>query len=172
MPIVTIVGSRETPPWALEQLTSIALYLAKKGWILRSGGAKGADSAAEDGFSNHPNQKEIYLPWRNFNGNKSLLCSPSIEAYKMAASIHPAWSKCKNDAQDLHARNCHQVLGKRLDKPSDLMVCYTENGEIKGGTATAISLAKKNNIPVFNIGDKSYSKKDLWQTIKQIQNAG
>ena len=51
-------------------------------------------------------------------------------------------------------RNLNQVLGKDIDNPdlSNLLVCWTENGEIKGGTATAIRLAMKFNVPVINLG--------------------
>lgn len=43
------VGSRETPPQVLAVMRSAARVLASRGWILRSGGALGADSAFEAG---------------------------------------------------------------------------------------------------------------------------
>lgn len=170
MPIVTMVGSRSTPVEICEQITRIAKYLAGRNWILRSGGADGADSAAERGFVDCLDRAEIYLPWARFNGNKSILCSPSIEAYKIAATIHPAWSKLPNSVQSLHARNCHQVLGKKLDTPSDLFICYTENGELKGGTRTAILLAQNNKVPYFNLGNIDFSKEKLLETIKSLES--
>ena len=45
----TGVGGRETPPHVLNLMTRIAQGLAKVGGILRSGGARGADSAFEAG---------------------------------------------------------------------------------------------------------------------------
>jgi predicted Rossmann fold nucleotide-binding protein DprA/Smf involved in DNA uptake len=43
------IGSRSTPPETLPLIESIAARLAEKGWVLRSGGADGADSAFEKG---------------------------------------------------------------------------------------------------------------------------
>ena len=65
----TGIGSRKTPKTILKLFTEVAIYLSKQGYILRSGGAKGADQAFERGAA----KKEIYLPWRNFENNKSNL---------------------------------------------------------------------------------------------------
>ena len=43
------IGSRKTPPHVLAAMTQIAEALAERGYILRSGGAGGADSAFEKG---------------------------------------------------------------------------------------------------------------------------
>lgn len=58
--IYTGIGSRETPPEIQEIMTNYARKLDKLGFILRSGGAMGADTAFEKGSTN----KEIYLPWK------------------------------------------------------------------------------------------------------------
>jgi len=42
MPVITIIGSRETPKDKLEQLTILAKQFSASNWILRSGGAPGA----------------------------------------------------------------------------------------------------------------------------------
>jgi len=42
-----------------------------------------------------------------------------------------------------------------LKDPSDFIVCYTENGKMKGGTAQALRIAEDYKIPVFNIGKYS-----------------
>ena len=81
------------------------------------------------------------------------MCDKALE---IAASVHPAWDKCSWWAKQLHARNVYQVLGKDLNTPSDLLVCWTKYGEEVGGTATAIKLAKLHNISVCNIGDYPY----------------
>jgi predicted Rossmann fold nucleotide-binding protein DprA/Smf involved in DNA uptake len=59
------VGSRQTPENILHLMTRIAMRMAELGWVLRSGGAKGADYAFEKGAGD---KKEIYLPWRGFGG--------------------------------------------------------------------------------------------------------
>jgi hypothetical protein len=54
-------------------------------------------------------------------------------------------------AKKLMARNCHQVLGQDLKTPVDFIVCWTKNGNINGGTGQALRIAKKLNIPVYNL---------------------
>ena len=46
------IGSRETPPQVLEQMRKIGTFLAERHYVLRSGGAKGADTAFELGCDN------------------------------------------------------------------------------------------------------------------------
>lgn len=140
-------------------MTEIARTLELKDYILRSGGADGADLAFEKGVVS---QKEIWLPWKNFNKNHSTLL-PSHEAFELASTIHPVWNRLKRPAQHLHARNCHQVLGKDLKTKSRFVLCWTENGEIKGGTATAIKLAINNHIPVLNFG--------RWNNVASMRDA-
>ncbi len=160
----TGVGSRECPDEIKGIIKVIAAVLAKKGYILRSGAATGSDESFENGYNLVGGNKEIYLPWQNFNDNKSELYNVSDEALKMAAEIHPAWDKLSQGAQKLHGRNTTQILGKDLNTPSKFVICYTENGETKGGTATAIKLAQKYNIPVYNIG----KEEDLVKVLKKL----
>lgn len=148
--IYTGIGSRETPQEVLELMKLIAKWSAKDGWTLRSGGANGADSAFEEGCG--LGLKEIYLPWKGFNGNASPWYDPDEDALNLAARYHPAWEKCSREARLFHARNCYQVLGLGLDKPSNCVVCYTHKGEGKGGTGQAIRIAKAYNIKVFDLG--------------------
>lgn len=139
------IGARKTPPDICRLFTRVARFLALRDYVLRSGGAAGADKAFEDGA----NRKEIWLPKPKFNGSSSQLF-PSPEAYEMAAAIHKAWHKCDQFARASHARNCHQILGATLDHPVKFVLCWTPDGAIVGGTATAIRLAQKNNIEVIN----------------------
>ena len=152
MKYLTGVGSRETPQSILDQIYDIAVEFALKGWTLRSGGANGCDSFFEAGFKDANGLAEIYLPWKKFNANASSLYEITPKALALASQIHPAWHACSDAAKRLHARNCYQVLGQNLDKPSDLLICYTSEGQEKGGSATAIKLARKYNVPVVNLG--------------------
>ncbi len=151
----TGIGSRKTPQDVLEMMTATAGALGVRGFILRSGGAAGADTAFEAGVTN-PEGKEIYLPWPGYNGNQSPLhAPPSREALSIAATIHPAWNRCSDTVKKMHARNCHQVLGADLKTPSLFVLCWTEGGQLKGGTAQALRLADLYDIPVYNLGDPS-----------------
>jgi hypothetical protein len=151
----TGIGSRQTPEKHCAMFTGIAFVLSQMGYILRSGGADGADTAFENGVSLQ-GEKEIYLPWKNFNKNPSPLYTPLPEAYEIAKRIHPAWHACTRGAKMLHARNVHQVLGQDLKTPSKFVLCWTLHADSAGGTRTAIEVAKENNIPVHNFGNDDF----------------
>jgi hypothetical protein len=142
------IGSRETPDDILEIMTEIAIAAEKKDYILRSGGAAGADSAFEKGAGD---KKIIYIPWEGFNDSKEKAISITTEALKMASEFHPAWHYLSYGARKLQARNCYQILGEDLKTPVNFVICWTSNGKDKGGTGQAIRLAKANDITVFNL---------------------
>lgn len=146
------VGSRETPQNILAIMTEIGEKLATQGYILRSGGAEGADCAFEEGCDAAKGKKEIFIPWRGFNGKQIPATKVSVAALKMAKAIHPAWDKCNEWAQLLHGRNVYQVLGETMKLPVEFVVCWTEKGRTTGGTSTAIKIAEQNSIPVYNLG--------------------
>jgi hypothetical protein len=145
----TGVGSRDTPPEICDLMKRVASWLSGQGLILRSGAAKGADTAFENGAGE---LKEIYLPWIGFNNHPSRL-TPTPEAFALAEKFHPAWHKCKRGARLMHARNCHQVLGHDLNTPSAFVICWTNYGYGEGGTGQAIRIAKANNIIVHDLGN-------------------
>ena len=69
----------------------------------------------------------------------------------------------------MHSRNCHQILGYDLQSPVDAVVCWTPDGNVVGGTATAIRIALKYNIPVFNLGcaDKDAVVQEIKSFLKE-----
>lgn len=152
------IGSRKAPYAILERMTAAAVRLARMGYTLRSGGAEGADTAFELGAGD---LKEIFLPWRSFNGNPSPFFPPTSEAFDLAASVHPAWQGLTQAAKKLMARNSHQILGADLLTPSGFVLCWTpdgaetdaQRGRNTGGTGQAIALADRNGIPVFNLAN-------------------
>ena len=164
----TGVGSRETPDEVLRVMNDIAKQLARKEVYLRSGGADGADRAFEAGCDSvDPKLKEIYIPWAGFNGHDPkdvgymLVKDKHIleRASTIAKEIHPAWDRLSRGAQALHARNVFQVLGRTMDYPSLFLICYAQldrNGQPRGGTRTAIKLAEKHNVPVYNLYVKEH----------------
>ncbi len=145
----TGIGSRSTSKDILAIMTDAASKLEAMGYTLRSGGAGGADAAFEKGVQF--GHKEIFLPWPDFNDNKSPFTGPSQAALVMAERYHPAWNRCGQGARKLHARNCHQVLGWDLQTPSQFIACWTPGGELKGGTAQALRIALDRGIAIFNL---------------------
>lgn len=153
------IGSRATPPEVLSKMQEIAKFLAKKGFILRSGGADGADyDGFEVGCDKVNGEKEIYLPWLGFNGSNSNLLWTQ-ENWDLASQFHPHWNNLKLGARQLMARNSAQILGAHNDRPCDFVICWTEGGQMKGGTAQALRIAKHYKVKIFNLGeDKDLDK--------------
>ena len=154
------IGSRETPEWVLTIFERMGSWMAKRGDKLRSGGADGADSAFENGCNAVNGQKEIYLPWDNFNGKTNgngYFSTYSVESMSKATEIakkyHPYWDNLSRGGRALMTRNSFQALGLNLDRPADFIVCYTDGGKLKGGTAQALRIAADYQIPVFNAGN-------------------
>lgn len=153
------IGSRETPNKICMEFSTIGAKLARCGFLLRSGGADGADKAFEKGCKSVNGAKEIYLPWKGFNGNASKLYNPSDKAYEMARRFHKYFDTMNRPGQLLMARNSHQVFGYDMNTPSDFVICWTRNGENgnnkpttreTGGTGQAIRIAAYHKIPIFN----------------------
>ena len=156
MPIFAGIGSRDTPPQILKLMEDIAIVLAQRGWVLRSGLADGADQAFHVGATMAKGQQENYIPWKGFNGaNAQAIVAPELPNWEIALGIssqfHPAWDKCSDGAKKLHGRNLYQIAGKNLDLPVDCVVCWTKNGQEVGGTAQAMRIAKHLQIPIFNL---------------------
>ena len=132
------IGSRTTPPHILQWMTDIAGSLCHRGYLLRSGHAKGADQAFERGHP-HPLTRSIFLA-----------ADATPEAYDLAAKFHPAWERCDQYAQALHARNGMILLGQYLNDPVDFIICWTPGGGVVGGTGQALRLAEAYRIPIYN----------------------
>lgn len=158
------VGSRQTPPPILTLMTSIATRLAAMGWTLRSGAARGADTAFEEGAISVGGAMEIYLPepgWNLRPNRPPYIMKPTREACAIAERYHPAWHLVKPNARALHARNSHQVLGADCATPARFLLCWTPDGacadrppmRATGGTGQAIRVAIAYGIPVFNLRD-------------------
>ncbi len=152
------VGSRQTPPDVIRVMERLGLALSGS-YVLRSGGADGADAAFERGALSANGATEIYLPWRGFNGHTSSLVQVTADAMALAKTVHPAWERLGEGPRKLHARNMNQVLGQSLSEPVEFVVCWTADGceterdrrQTTGGTASAIVLASRHGIPVFNL---------------------
>jgi hypothetical protein len=138
------IGSRNTPSEVCGMMTRIAIWLAEQGYILRSGGAQGADKAFEAGAKG----KEVLrpndcLPW----------------ARSRASDYNPNLFNMKSYVQNLLGRNMQIILGREGNEPVKFVICWAES-ETQGGTSYGIRLARDNNIPVFNIFNIT-DKRDL-----------
>lgn len=159
----TGIGSRSTPPPALELLEQVARVLADLGLVLRSGHADGADQACERGAGG---DAEIYLPWSTYNSQTPIVRNestkifagrPSMEAIQIAIDTHPFGQHLSERLLLMHGRSSHQVLGEDLRTPSKFVVCWTPDGSLDGsgrhagGTGQALRVASLHDVQVFNI---------------------
>ena len=179
----TGVGSRNAPMYILYMMSKLAMIFEKKGFILRSGCATGADAAFESGVLNPKEMAEIYIPNKSFpdrmhDSYKSYYIVPK-ETYGLdfnglyysatrlihSKNIHKYWFRGSLHVMDLHNRNMFQVLGRDLSTKSVFNVCYTRGRELKysettkdtGGTATSINACDLYNIELFNLSvDEHY----------------
>lgn len=180
--ILTGVGSRDTPKDILKVIRKVSKKLVLNGYTLRSGGADGADEYFYEGWLDAYQENilvpcaEIYLPWERFNnhstGTNYILVrdkSTISQAEELVNQIHPVASKLSRGAKALHTRNCFQVLGKDLQTPSTLFLCYAKvdrNGEPSGGTRTAIKIAERIGLKVSNL----FVQEDLNRVLKYLES--
>ena len=144
----TGIGSRNAPKDILSFMTKIASILEQCGYTLRSGKAKGSDTAFELGVKNYRN-KEIFIhtdakPW-SFQTVKKYL--PNDRS--------PTFDSWQPYVKGLLARNMMQVLGEDGDSPAEFLVCWTPRGDyqtsIVGGTGYALRCALDHSIPTYNL---------------------
>ena len=165
------IGARETPPRIQDIMTRLASKLEQDGWILRSGAAEGADSAFERGVINPQANAEIYLPRYKFPtrakdprvlpriaGSQPQFINyqtlPTARAARQTVPVYNKYSAGKSDFWfDLMARNAMQVLGRDLRTPAKVVIAYTPEGKVVGGTGQALRMAQNYKIPIRNLGD-------------------
>lgn len=140
MKVYAGIGSRRrTPQHIFNLMTNMSSKLEVMGYVLRSGGAQGADKAFEAGVK-YPVHKEIYRPKH-----------ATHESILMASRYHPFWENCDEITRQLHGRNSMIILGRNLKIPVKFVICYTPDGKPSGGTGVGIKMAEDHGIPVFNL---------------------
>ena len=151
------IGSRKTPEPYLQKGFKIGSFLAKRGYILRSGRASGMDQEMERGCDAIDSDlKEIWHPDNLF--------FPLHEwATDLASEF--CWEfpleKMRGGSIKLITRNMYQIFGCFPQPPSPedrvrFVVYYCEGDPLKkgfdsGGTRYAVRAAHKAGIPHFNL---------------------
>lgn len=140
------VGARLTPYGVLNKMRLIAEQKAREGWILRSGGALGADTAFYLGAKACEDSYEIFTA-------NSIIPKWAME---IAEKHHPAWHILNSYAKKLMARNVMILCGNTSEAPKqseivDEMICWTPGGIITGGTGHTMRVANSFNIPIRNL---------------------
>lgn len=159
MPAYAGIGSRKTPEKILGEMRTIATRLEKYGYTLRSGGAKGADSA----FEAAAKRKEIF-----YASDCENWCLEMVSKY--VPSDRPPLERMNPYIQKLLGRNMKQLFGHNGNDPVDFVVCWTPHGD-QGGTGYAIRAAEDYGISVYNLNNKNDREdlKALLATLKALQ---
>ena len=189
---IALIGSRQLEQKQeyfedIKLCYNVCMRLAELGVTFTSGLCElGMDGIAQKAYSKSvdlglakESQFEVYVA-DQYNISRSTLPRKHLatvrnkdlisETERIASEVHPAWDRCNEWARGMHSRNCHQILGYDLQSPVDAVICWTPDGKIQGGTATAIRVALKYNIPVFNLGTKD--KESVLQSIKKFLEDG
>lgn len=148
------IGSRETPEDILKLMKRIARQLERRGDLLRTGDADGADKAFRSGVEK-PENKEVFSAKHGIREWTFLFTD----------HFHPAPKHLSPFARKLMNRNAMQILGRNGCEPVDFVVCWTKDGKASGGTGQAIRIAGYYNIPVFNLKNEGVS-----QALKEFVN--
>lgn len=158
------IGSRNTPDHIQNIMTRLATKLEQEGWILRSGGAEGADSAFERGVMRPQANAEIYLPWYKFpakpkdprvqpriaGSQPQFINYQTLPTAQAARQTVPIYNDSYVGRQDwwfdLMARNAMQILGSDLNTPSKMVIAYTPNAA-KGWKNDPTDIYKRRREP-------------------------
>lgn len=161
------IGSRETPQHILTRMTDFGALAVEEGWRLRSGGAIGADSAFHDGAKSCDARSEIFVANKGKAGkDPDFLFDTRDVHYNLMQVFHPKPDALSSFARELMARNGCQLFGVDFKNPTRLVVCYTEGGSLKGGTAQALRMAQSAGIPILNFGDPKFANISATEAIE------
>jgi hypothetical protein len=162
------IGSRVTPNDTCRLMSKLSARLERLGFILRSGGAVGADTAFEQGVSD-PGRMKIYRPYDEYGEEDLALMAEHIERYHPKPWVLQGRRSTRSDgswssARRLMGRNTFQILGTAAEQRarvpvSSFVICWTqdgaelprETGASTGGTGQAIRIAGDYGVPVFNL---------------------
>lgn len=189
---IALIGSRSLEQKAehsedIKLCYSVAKRFADLGITFTSGLAElGMDGIAQKAYADsvmegkaNTSQFEVYvasqhninrstLPYKNLAiiRNNKLIAQTYTLCMEVMGMQH--WNNCNDYAKGMHSRNCHQILGYDLKSPVDAVVCWTPEGKFIGGTRTALLIAQKENIPIFNLGlfDKNKVLSDIKDFLK------
>lgn len=169
------IGSRETSPELLKEMTKAAAYLDSLGYTLQTGftyksketglDEEGADKAFSDGSKN----KILFGPSgiRETKDGKTVSRvydkSVTEKTYQVVDELHPAPERLTPGAKKLMSRNTNQIFGENLDSTVDFVLFYAKENPSnpmrpQGGTGQAVEMARRKGIPTINMADADWKK--------------
>ena len=170
-----VMGNKEIPPKAMEDLIRITHKLKELGFIHRTGIVEGVEEAIDKAVYGG----EVYLPWKGFGNreSKNTFNSPLAKgiAKKFAPNLN--WETLKPAIQAFMAKNVRVLTGQNCNSLAMFLLCWSEDGAesatektfATGNLGHAISVAAAHRIPIFNLG-KPDAEKRLYQFLGIQQN--
>lgn len=169
--LVTSYRTEQLPEEAKNKIEKVMSYLASKGLTYRNMTA-GSDEFGKELMNKFEN-KETYLPWRNFNKEikAPAIFQPSELSYRVAVNYHKSYLKLPDIVRTLLACKMHTVLGKNCNEPVKFILAWSECGSESfkkdmdwkklGDLSMFIKIAKDLAIPFININSSSFSADKL-----------
>lgn len=156
---VAIIGSRRIDPNQFNYIVAVAKAFAKRGWVIKTGCADGADYASMVGCREvDPTLLTLYLPWARYNESyqrdtdHKLIYDERDQQFlfwkESVAKYHPAPQRLSRGAFALMARNYGIVSG------ADVVVAMPMSITDVGGTGQGMRIAKDLDIPLYTVCDK------------------
>jgi hypothetical protein len=163
------IGSRKVEDRYWSAMAHLGYVLAEHGIVVRQGKAEGSDQAFLYGLHLYHKQTgkgkdlgQSILPWANWSPHIDSTWDIYVtddemirRAAVLAAKVHPVWHKLTHDHKMFHIRNMFQVFGPELcaeDMSEFILFCAPEiDGIVQGGTASAVHMARRVNIPTINL---------------------
>ena len=143
------IGSRQTPQEVCNIITKIAKLLEEKNYVVRSGGAEGADHAFTLGVTAQVFKAADCRVWALEEVKKHFPIDRRVKQFD-------SW---KPYVKSLLGRDMMQILGEDGKDQVDFVLCWAPSLNYKdssaGGTGWAIRCALNYNIPVFNLFDRA-----------------
>lgn len=158
--VIYAYPENDIPETATKTLTSVADALMKREYTFRStGDAKNELQNAIAGLEN--TRIDAYLPWKKFNAGVTDPIMPKEYGYQVAIGIHKAFVKLPPAVRTILARDVSAMLGVDGTKPVDFILAWSDGGDEAltrtsdfkriGNNSFILQVAKRANIPVFNV---------------------
>lgn len=159
-------GHDDTPDDIMHIMQNFGTMAESLGWTLRTGGHGPAARAFETGVKHYLN-KEVFLPWGAYQGNKSHRTKPRALGSQIMNDIQPGFDDLSDGAKKFHLANVQIILGDHFETPVRFVLCWSPANTSEGVYGSAMRLAEQRGIPVFNFSDPNIDEDGLARILQE-----
>lgn len=153
-----VVSNIKAPEPIIEKAKQVAEYLRDKPFMLRTGGG---NTEIENVFEKSTDNKELYLPWKNFNQKDSKIFRYDQHICDIARWQQPGYETVPLWQQSFFNRTVGVVLGKDGKSPVRFIIGWSYDSvehaihrtAKTGFIGVAVSVAALLKIPLFNLNN-------------------